>query len=104
MFLTNKLPSVREKLKIDVDDIRAHNPNIIYVRGTGQGDAGPDADKGCYDVLGFWCPAPACRCGDARPTHDVVPGMPAPGVRRLHRRDDHRRRHLGRAVPPRAHG
>ena len=41
VFLTNKLPGVRTKLKIDVDDIRAHNPNIIYVRGTGQGRTGP---------------------------------------------------------------
>ena len=37
VFLTNKLPSVREKLKIGVDEIRAHSPQIIYVRGTGQG-------------------------------------------------------------------
>ncbi|HVN51341.1 MAG TPA: CoA transferase, partial [Acidimicrobiales bacterium] len=54
VFLTNKLPSVRTKLKIDVDDIRAHNPDIIYVRGTGQGEHGPDADKGSYDSLAYW--------------------------------------------------
>ena len=54
MFLTNKLPSVRTKLRIDVDDIRAHNPDIIYVRGTGQGEHGPDADKGSYDSLAYW--------------------------------------------------
>ena len=35
VFLTNKMPGVRERLKIDVDDIRAHNPKIVYVRGTG---------------------------------------------------------------------
>src|SRR5580765_2342203 len=35
VFLTNKLQSVRKKLKIDIDDIKAHNPNIIYVRGSG---------------------------------------------------------------------
>ena len=40
VFLTNKLPAVRRKLKVDVDDIRAHNPNIVYVRGTGYGRAG----------------------------------------------------------------
>src|SRR5205807_6987240 len=28
IFLTNKLPSVRTKLKIDVEDIRAHNRRI----------------------------------------------------------------------------
>ena len=54
VFLTNKMPSVRTKLKIDVDDLRAHNPDIIYVRGTGQGERGPDADKGSYDSLAYW--------------------------------------------------
>jgi crotonobetainyl-CoA:carnitine CoA-transferase CaiB-like acyl-CoA transferase len=54
VFLTNKMPSVRTKLKVDVDDVRAHNPNIIYVRGTGQGERGPDADKGSYDSLAYW--------------------------------------------------
>src|SRR2546421_11507803 len=43
VFLTNKLPSVRTKLKIDIDDICAHDPDIIYVRGTVQGERGPDA-------------------------------------------------------------
>jgi crotonobetainyl-CoA:carnitine CoA-transferase CaiB-like acyl-CoA transferase len=55
VFLTNKLPSVRKKLKIDVDDLRAHNPDIIYVRGTGQGERGPEADRGAYDQLAYWC-------------------------------------------------
>jgi crotonobetainyl-CoA:carnitine CoA-transferase CaiB-like acyl-CoA transferase len=54
VFLTNKLPGVRKKLKIEVDDVRAANPDIIYVRGTGQGERGPDADKGSYDSLAFW--------------------------------------------------
>jgi crotonobetainyl-CoA:carnitine CoA-transferase CaiB-like acyl-CoA transferase len=54
VFLTNKMPSVRTKLRIDVEDIRAHNPDIVYVRGTGQGERGPDADKGSYDSLAYW--------------------------------------------------
>jgi crotonobetainyl-CoA:carnitine CoA-transferase CaiB-like acyl-CoA transferase len=57
VFLTNKLPSVRTKLRIDVDDIRAANPDIVYVRGTGQGERGPDADKGSYDSLAYWARA-----------------------------------------------
>src|SRR3954465_526335 len=48
VFLTNKLPAVRTKLKLDVEDIRAHNPSIIYVRGTGYGSKGPDVDLGGY--------------------------------------------------------
>ena len=75
VFLTNKLPSVRTKLKVDVDDIKAHNPDIIYVRGHGQGDRGPDADRGSYDSLAYWC-----RAGIAMGVkqHDNVPPPPAP--------------------------
>jgi crotonobetainyl-CoA:carnitine CoA-transferase CaiB-like acyl-CoA transferase len=78
VFLTNKLPSVRKKLKIDVEDVRAHNPGIIYVRGTGQGERGPDADKGSYDSLAFWARA-GIAIGAKRPEYDLVPVPPAPG-------------------------
>ncbi len=78
VFLTNKLPRVRTKLKIDVDDIRAHNPDIIYVRGTGQGERGPDADKGSYDSLAFWARS-GIAVGGQRPEYDLVPPPPAPG-------------------------
>jgi crotonobetainyl-CoA:carnitine CoA-transferase CaiB-like acyl-CoA transferase len=78
VFLTNKLPSVRTKLHIDVDDIRAHNPAIVYVRGTGQGEHGPDADKGSYDALAFWARA-GVAIGAKRPEYDLVPVPPAPG-------------------------
>jgi crotonobetainyl-CoA:carnitine CoA-transferase CaiB-like acyl-CoA transferase len=54
VFLTNKLPRVRKSLLIDVEHIRARNPRIIYVRGSGFGPEGPDADRGGYDILGYW--------------------------------------------------
>jgi crotonobetainyl-CoA:carnitine CoA-transferase CaiB-like acyl-CoA transferase len=78
VFLTNKLPGVRKKLRIEVDDVRAHNPRIIYVRGTGQGARGPDADKGSYDSLAFWCRS-GIAVGLKRPEYDHVPSPPAPG-------------------------
>jgi crotonobetainyl-CoA:carnitine CoA-transferase CaiB-like acyl-CoA transferase len=77
VFLTNKLPSVRSKLKIDVEDIRAHNPDIIYVRGTGQGSRGPDADRGSYDSLAYWCRA-GIAMGMKQADYEYVPGPPAP--------------------------
>jgi crotonobetainyl-CoA:carnitine CoA-transferase CaiB-like acyl-CoA transferase len=77
VFLTNKLPSVRAKLKIDVEDIRAHNPDIIYVRGTGQGSRGPDADRGSYDSLAYWCRA-GIAMGMKQTDYEYVPGPPAP--------------------------
>jgi len=78
VFLTNKLPSVRARLKVDVDHIRSVNPSIIYVRGTGQGERGPDADKGSYDSLAFWARA-GVAIGAKRPEYDLMPVPPAPG-------------------------
>ncbi|HEY7106201.1 MAG TPA: CoA transferase [Acidimicrobiia bacterium] len=78
VFLTNKLGRVLRKLKIDVDDIRAHNPQIIYVRGTGQGSRGPDADKGSYDSLAFWARS-GTAMGVMDPDHTRVPHPPGPG-------------------------
>lgn len=54
VFLTNYLPSARAKLSIDVDDVRAINPDIIYVAGSGFGMNGPDRDAGAYDATAFW--------------------------------------------------
>ena len=54
VFLTNYLPAARQKLKIDVEHIRAANPDIIYARGSGYGDKGPDRDRGGYDATAFW--------------------------------------------------
>ncbi len=54
VFLTNYRASIRQKNKFDVEHIRAVNPNIIYARGTGQGDKGPERDWGGYDSTTFW--------------------------------------------------
>jgi crotonobetainyl-CoA:carnitine CoA-transferase CaiB-like acyl-CoA transferase len=54
VFLTNFLPDARERLRIDVEDIRARNPRVVYVRGSGQGPRGPDRSKGGYDATAFW--------------------------------------------------
>jgi crotonobetainyl-CoA:carnitine CoA-transferase CaiB-like acyl-CoA transferase len=78
VFLTNKLPSVRTKLHIDVDDIRAHSPNIIYVRGHGQGARGPDANKGSYDSLAYWNRS-GIALGVKRADYDHAPTPPGPG-------------------------
>jgi len=78
VFLTSYLPDVREKLGIDVSDIRGRNPRIIYARGSGLGPRGPERGKGGFDAISFWC-----RGGIARaltPATDALPTrMPAPG-------------------------
>ena len=78
MFLTNKLPGVRKKLRMEVDDIRAHNPDIIYVAGTGGGERGPDADRGGYDFLSYWCRGSSAM-GCTPPDAESLAMQPAPG-------------------------
>lgn len=55
VFLTNMRPDARRRLAIDVEDLRAHNPSIIYVRGSGYGARGPDAQTAGYDATAYWC-------------------------------------------------
>ena len=54
VFLTNYLPSVRQKNKFDFEHIRAANPKIIYARGSAYGDKGPERDTGGFDGTAFW--------------------------------------------------
>lgn len=74
VFLTSFLPRVRTKLNIDVDDIRAVNPKIVYARGSALGPRGVESDKGGYDMTAFWA-----RAGVAATlTPDGTEGMIAP--------------------------
>ncbi|HEX8055027.1 MAG TPA: CoA transferase [Novosphingobium sp.] len=54
VFLTNYRPDARRRLQIDPEHIRAHNPDIIYVRGSGYGQRGPDKQRGGYDAAAYW--------------------------------------------------
>ena len=54
VFLTNSLPPQRQKLKYDLEHIRAANPSIIYARGSAYGDKGPERDVGGFDGTAFW--------------------------------------------------
>jgi crotonobetainyl-CoA:carnitine CoA-transferase CaiB-like acyl-CoA transferase len=76
VFLTNFLGPARRRLGIDVGDIRARNPRIIYVRGTGHGPDGPDADKGGFDGISYWARSGASTA--AMPARGEYP-VPLPG-------------------------
>jgi len=54
VFVTNFLTSARQRLHLEVEDVRAVNPKVIYVRGSGHGQRGPDAEKPGYDGSTFW--------------------------------------------------
>jgi len=54
VFVTNYLPAARQKLKIDLEHIRAANPDIIYVRGSANGNKGPEREHGGFDSTAYW--------------------------------------------------
>lgn len=76
VFLTNFLPEARAKLRIDVEDVRAVNPDIVYVRGSGFGARGAEADKGGYDSTAFWARG-GSAAGVTTPGADRMTRMPA---------------------------
>jgi crotonobetainyl-CoA:carnitine CoA-transferase CaiB-like acyl-CoA transferase len=76
VFLTNYMPAVRRKLRIDTDDIRERNADIIIARGTGQGTKGPDAEKGGFDGASFWARGGVAAVMPER--EGWPPGQPAP--------------------------
>ncbi|MFI6402416.1 CaiB/BaiF CoA transferase family protein [Streptomyces sp. NPDC050548] len=76
VFLTNFLPEARAKLRIEVEDIRAVNPDIIYVRGSGFGQRGDEATKGGYDSTAFWARG-GSAAGVTPPGADRMIRMPA---------------------------
>ena len=54
VFLTNYLTPVRQKLRVDVDDLTHVNPRLVYMRGSGLGPKGEEADTGGFDLASFW--------------------------------------------------
>lgn len=54
VFITNHLPSVRRKLGVELEDLRAVNPQIIYARASAYGDKGPERERGGFDGTVFW--------------------------------------------------
>jgi crotonobetainyl-CoA:carnitine CoA-transferase CaiB-like acyl-CoA transferase len=78
VFLTNFLPAARRKLGIDVDAIRAINPDIIYASGSGFGQEGPEAENGAYDATAFWARGGSAY-GTTTPDAEFVTFMPSGG-------------------------
>ena len=76
VFLTNFLPSAQRKLRIEVDDLRRVNPRIIYVRGSGHGPRGPEADRPGYDGSTFWSRM-GCEWGTTPPDSPRAITLPA---------------------------
>jgi crotonobetainyl-CoA:carnitine CoA-transferase CaiB-like acyl-CoA transferase len=77
VFLTSFLTGVRQRLGIDVEDVRSRCPNIIYARNTGRGPKGPFAELGGFDATSFWSRAGLAAATSA-PDQPFPTTMPAP--------------------------
>jgi crotonobetainyl-CoA:carnitine CoA-transferase CaiB-like acyl-CoA transferase len=54
VLLTNLLPESRTRLRLEVEDVRAYNPALIYGRGTGLGERGAQRNRGGFDHAVYW--------------------------------------------------
>lgn len=60
VFITSLRPRAIRALRLDVDDLRARNPKLIYARGNGLGFRGAEADKPGFDASAFWARGGMC--------------------------------------------
>jgi crotonobetainyl-CoA:carnitine CoA-transferase CaiB-like acyl-CoA transferase len=73
VFVTNLRPAVRSRLRLGVEAVRKVNPNIIYVRGSGYGQRGAQAETAALDGTAYWARAGVAAAltppGAERPLH-----------------------------------
>ncbi len=50
VYITNQLPGIRKRLRLEYEDLRAINPRLIFASITGYGEAGPEVDKSGFDA------------------------------------------------------
>ncbi|MFG2855252.1 CaiB/BaiF CoA transferase family protein [Streptomyces mirabilis] len=79
VFLTSFLPGHRRRFGIDVDDIRAVNPRIVYARGSALGPRGPESEKGGYDMTAFWARGGSAASITPPGVEGMINPMPAYG-------------------------
>ncbi len=78
VFLTSLRPKAIAALKLDVEDLRARNPKIIYARGNGVGFKGAELNRPGFDASAFWARGGACYAF-TRPGEQPTAPRPAYG-------------------------
>jgi crotonobetainyl-CoA:carnitine CoA-transferase CaiB-like acyl-CoA transferase len=61
VFVTSYRPRARRKLRVEPEDLFALQPRLVYARGHGQGQRGPDAEAGGFDAVSYWHRAGVCH-------------------------------------------
>jgi len=77
VFLTNFLPVTRRKLGIDIEDVMARNPSIVFALASVRGFGASGRDGG-FDAMTYWARSGAAM-GVTPPDHSHPLAMPGPG-------------------------
>ena len=67
VFIENYATGTLQNLGLGYDDIKTHNPKIIYCAMTGYGDEGPKASKGAYDNTIQAASGTVAQCNGVKP-------------------------------------
>jgi crotonobetainyl-CoA:carnitine CoA-transferase CaiB-like acyl-CoA transferase len=55
VFVTNLLPDSRDRMRLNAEDVCAGQSALDLRARTGQGDRGPERERGAFDHTAFWC-------------------------------------------------
>ena len=77
VLVTNFPPRVRQRLRLNYEDVALLNPRLIYADITGYGEVGPESDKPGFDTTAYWA-----RSGLMHVTREASspPALPVPGI------------------------
>lgn len=78
VFITNYPLPVRDRLRLNYEDIRAANPRAIYASLTPYGETGPEAENTGYDATAWW--ARSGLMDQIRASGDTPPAISVPGM------------------------
>ncbi|MCH9675867.1 MAG: CoA transferase [Gammaproteobacteria bacterium] len=78
VFVTNYPFPVRERLGIEYEDVKAHNPTLIYASLTAYGETGPEARSTGFDSTALW--ARTGLMDMVRPFPEAPPARSLPGM------------------------
>ncbi|MDP7546836.1 MAG: CoA transferase, partial [Alphaproteobacteria bacterium] len=79
VFVTNFMPSVREKLGLRYEDLAPLNPRLIYGSMSAYGENGPEAGTTGFDTTAYWARSGLMDLVRPDPHGDPARSMPGMG-------------------------
>jgi crotonobetainyl-CoA:carnitine CoA-transferase CaiB-like acyl-CoA transferase len=77
VYITNQPFPLRDRLRLNYEEIKVLNPSMVYASLSAYGEAGPDKDRESFDLVAYWARsglADLVRDNNAFPA-PALPGM-----------------------------